>query len=76
MNKRVQRLRGFLGLTFRDIELATGISAARLCAAERARLELSEAELRILKVFLYEQLKAVVEAEGWLTPDTAVHLQV
>lgn len=73
----MQRLRGFLGLTLKDIELATGISATRLSAAERGRLELNDTEVGVLKAFLYAQLKAVVDAEDWLsTPDTSVHLQL
>jgi len=45
------RIRGFLLLTLRDVEAATGVSAAKLARAERGQLQLNDAEQRALRSY-------------------------
>jgi len=47
----LRRIRGFLLLALRDVELATGVPAYRLSKAEWGRIQLNEAEQNALERF-------------------------
>lgn len=67
----LRRIRGFLQLHQRDVELATGIPAYRLSKAELGRIELNAAERLALKNFYQARWKMATgecEEEFTLNP--------
>lgn len=59
----LRRVRGFLGMTQRDVELATGIPAYRLSEAESGRRRLTEGQAISLASF-YRQRVAQVQTQA------------
>jgi hypothetical protein len=57
----LRRVRGFLLLDQRDVELATGIPVNRLSKAEAGRLALNDAEQRVLESFYRARWKMAAE---------------
>jgi transcriptional regulator with XRE-family HTH domain len=69
------RWRGFLGLSLKDIESYTGISAAKLSRAELGSARLNLSERFVLSDFLGRELQKVIAAGGRIfvpTPSGAV----
>lgn len=65
----IGQLRRFLGLRQIDVEIATGVSVKRLSAAERGRLELSDAEKMLVVTYLNDRLR-VARDLSVETPDS------
>ena len=61
------RIRRFLGLTQRDVSVATGILLSRISGAERDLIQLTRSEREVLITFLRTRLRVVLggsEAEA------------
>ena len=57
----LRRIRGFLLLDQRDVELATGVPAYRLAKAEQGRITLNDAERRAIEIFYRARWKMAME---------------
>jgi hypothetical protein len=57
----LKRIRGFLLLDQRDVELATGVPVYRLAKAEQGRITLNDAERRVLTAFYKARWKMAME---------------
>jgi hypothetical protein len=57
----MRRIRGFLQLNQRDVELATGIPVYRLSKAEQGVISLNDAERRVLESFYRVRWKMATE---------------
>ena len=58
----LRRLRNFLGLTQRDVELATGVPTYRLSEAESGHRALDEVQQRAVMGFLKSQFSALMSS--------------
>jgi transcriptional regulator with XRE-family HTH domain len=56
----LRRMRNFLGLTQREVELATGVPSYRISEAESGRRALDEVQQRALVTFLRSQFSALM----------------
>lgn len=61
-NGYLRRLRNFLGLTQRDVELATGVPTYRISEAESGRRPLDEVQQRAVAGFLKSQFSALISS--------------
>ena len=67
----LRRIRGFLQLNQRDVELATGIPIYRLARAEAGTLTLNDVEHRVLEHFYRVRWKmALEESAGTFSLDS------
>lgn len=57
----IRRIRNFLGLRQQDVSTATGISVARLGAAENGRQLLNRTEMQVLREFLLAHMRMLFE---------------
>jgi transcriptional regulator with XRE-family HTH domain len=57
------RIRRFLGLTQRDLSLATGVSINRISALERGISRLTKPEREVLMNFLSRRLHVTLESD-------------
>lgn len=57
----LKRIRAFLLLDQRDVELATGIPVYRLAKAEQGHITLNDAERRVLESFYRARWKMAME---------------
>jgi transcriptional regulator with XRE-family HTH domain len=64
VNNKLRRIRHFCALRQIDVSSATGISVARLSAAENGRTKLSQSEQRAVEEFLKARLRVVTDSEG------------
>ena len=58
----LRRTRNFLGLTQREVELATGVPSYRISEAESGRRALDEVQERAVVGFLKSQLSALMNS--------------
>ena len=59
----LRRIRGFLQLTQRDVEMAAGVPTYRLAKAEHGLLRLNVAEQGALEAYYKARLKMAMEDE-------------
>jgi hypothetical protein len=60
----LQRIRGFLLLTLRDVENGAGVPAYRLSKAERGQLRLNDAEQSALRSYYAARWRMAVSNEA------------